>query len=129
MTYHYQYETAAKKDYSYKPRLEKPSIMGVQNTRRRKMILASFYLRMSLCLSVVFLSSVCFLNNHIVVSKKQGEMVRLTNELRKIRSDIAFSEAKLSKTLNPSTIEKIAHEQLGMSKPLPHQVEYILFNK
>lgn len=96
-----------------------------ESQRRRQKTLGAFYLKILGYVSITVISNVLFLNSYITVGSKQTELMELTNQLREVQSDIAFTEAKISKALDISTIETVAHQKLNMSKPLPHQIEYI----
>lgn len=126
--YNYQYDSTAR---AYVEPIEplkgpvpaSPKQHPVSRPKREADI--AFGIQISVCVLVLFVSSFMYINGYASLRTKQRELNGLKNEKIAITNEITKVKAEMSKRLDLEYIRQRAINELGMRKPLAHQIVYI----
>lgn len=127
--YNYQYDSTAR---AYAEPLEplKVPVPGGQPKRKTKATPRSkadlaFGMQISICGLILFACALMYINSYASLRTKQKELNALKNEKIAVSNAITKVEAEMSQKLDLEYIKQRASEELGMRKPLAHQIVYI----
>lgn len=126
--YNYQYESTAR---AYMELVE-PLKVPTPSAPRRKTKVApkkkadvAFGVQMAVCGVFLFACSMLYINSYAMLRTKQSELNALKNEKIVVANAITKVEADITKKLDLEYIRQRATDELGMRKPLAHQIVYI----
>ncbi len=85
----------------------------------------AFGLQMTVCGMILFACSILYINGYAMLRTKQDELNTLKNEKIAVANTITKVEADITKKLDLDYIRQRAIDELGMRKPLAHQIVYI----
>ncbi len=126
--YLYQYGSEAENYYQTlpNPRIEPEHRPSAKPHRKIDFV---FGFKLSLCGMMVFICAFGYINMYSLLITKQGELQAVKSEIRELKSELSFTESKISERLNLDYIRDRASKEFGMSEPLPHQIVYIQLPK
>lgn len=126
--YSYQYESTAR---AYIESVE-PLKVPIPSEPKRKTKVApkkkadiTFGVQMTVCGITLFVCSMLYINGYATLRTKQSELNALKNEKIAVANAITKVEADITKKLDLEYIRQRATDELGMRKPLAHQIVYI----
>lgn len=126
--YNYQYESTARAYIE----LVEPLKVPTPSAPRRKTKVApkkkadvAFGVQMAVCGVFLFACSMLYINSYAMLRTKQSELNALKNEKIVVANAITKVEADITKKLDLEYIRQRATDELGMRKPLAHQIVYI----
>lgn len=126
--YNYQYESTARAYIE----LVEPLKVPTPSAPRRKTKVApkkkadvAFGVQMAVCGVFLFACSMLYINSYAMLRTKQSELNALKNEKIAVANAITKVEADITKKLDLEYIRQRATDELGMRKPLAHQIVYI----
>lgn len=126
--YSYQYESTAR---AYIDPLEPLKVPTPSEPKRKTKVAPkkktdiAFGVQMTICGVVLFTCSMLYINSYASLRTKQSELNALKNEKIAIANSITKVEAQITKKLDLEYIRQRAMDELGMRKPLAHQIIYI----
>lgn len=74
---------------------------------------------------VITVMAVGILSVNAANTRRQGEIVKMREQLEALNENNGYLEAKLNETVDLKRIEELAQSRLGMSKPKSYQIKYI----
>lgn len=126
--YNYQYESTAR---AYIESVE-PLKVPIPSEPKRKTKVApkkkadiTFGVQMTVCGITLFVCSMLYISGYATLRTKQSELNALKNEKIAVINAITKIEADITKKLDLEYIRQRATDELGMRKPLAHQIVYI----
>lgn len=126
--YKYQYESTAR---AYIEPLEPLKVPAPAEPKRKTRVApkkrtdVAFGVQMTVCGVVLFACSMLYINSYASLRTKQSTLNALKNEKIAVANAITKVEAQITKKLDLEYIRQRATEELGMRKPLAHQIIYI----
>ncbi|MBU3803317.1 MAG: hypothetical protein H9872_00970 [Candidatus Cellulosilyticum pullistercoris] len=126
--YNYQYESTAR---AYIEPLEPLKVPTPSETKRKTKVAPKkkadlvFGMQMTVCGVILFVCSMLYINSYATLRTKQSELNDLKNEKIAVANAITKVEADITKKLDLEYIKQKAIDELGMRKPLAHQIVYI----
>ena len=123
--YRYQYDSVAR---AY----EQPVSIPVTSEPKRKTksvarpkIDIAFGVQVTICGAIVFACAILYVHGYSSLRAKQTQLNNLKAEKIAVSNKISTVQAKMTKKLDLDHIRERAANELGMQKPLPHQIVYI----
>lgn len=126
--YNYQYDSTAR---AYIEPLEPLRVPTPSNPKRKvknfpkKKVDVAFGFQMTVCGVILFACSILYINSYAMLRTKQDALNTLKNEKIAVANSITKVEADITKKLDLDYIRQRATDELGMRKPLAHQIVYI----
>lgn len=126
--YNYQYESTAR---AYIELVEPLKVPTPSDPRRKTKVApkkkadVAFGVQMAVCGVFLFACSMLYINSYAMLRTKQSELNALKNEKIAVANAITKVEADITKKLDLEYIRQRATDELGMRKPLAHQIVYI----
>ena len=126
--YNYQYDTTAR---AYVEPLEPLKVPIPSEPKRKTKAIpkkkadVAFGIQMTMCGAILFACSILYINGYAMLRTKQNELNALKNEKIAVANAITKVEADITKKLDLEYIRQRATDELGMRKPLAHQIVYI----
>lgn len=126
--YSYQYDSTARVyaepiEPLKSPKPTQPKLKPRGRTKRK--VDVAFGVQISVCVLILFTSSFMHINSYASLRTKQKELNVLKNEKIALTNAITKIEADMAKKLDLEYIRERAINELGMRKPLAHQIVYI----
>lgn len=126
--YKYQYESTAR---AYIDPVEPLKVPTPSAPRRKtkvppnKKADVALGLQIAVCGVFLFACSMLYINSYAMLRTKQSKLNALKNEKIAVANAITKVEADITKKLDLEYIRQRATDELGMRKPLAHQIVYI----
>lgn len=125
--YNYQYESTARAYIEPVEPLKVPPSEPKRKTKaspRHKVDIA-FGIQITVCGIALFTCAMLYISSYATLRTKQSELNDLKNQKIAVANAITKVQADITKKLDLEYIRQRAEEELGMRKPLAHQIVYI----